>query len=47
MFSFVFWVLLCWFIVNVIWMWFVLKNQTYQRVFAWIFYMNDSYQFPK
>ena len=36
MFSFVFWVLLCWFIVNVIWMWFVLKNQTYQRVFAWI-----------
>ena len=31
MFSFVFWVLLCWFIVNVIWMWFVLKNQTYQE----------------
>ncbi|QNQ81694.1 hypothetical protein FP435_07425 [Lactobacillus sp. PV037] len=36
MFSFVFWILAIWFVVNVIWMWFVLNNQTIQKTFAWI-----------
>lgn len=36
MFNVVFWVLAIWFIVNVIWMWFQLKNQKLQKTFAWI-----------
>lgn len=36
MFDTVFWILAIWFIVNVIWMWFVLKDQTKQKTFAWI-----------
>lgn len=36
MFTFTFWVLAIWFIVNVIWMWFALKNQKLQKTFAWI-----------
>ena len=36
MFDFVFWVLVIWFIINVIWMWFVLNKQSYQKSFAWI-----------
>lgn len=36
MFTFVFWLLLIWFIINLIWMWFVINNQTYQKTFAWI-----------
>ena len=36
MFEFVFWVLVIWFIINVIWMWFVLNKQSYQKSFAWI-----------
>lgn len=34
--DFVFWVLVIWFIINVIWMWFVLNKQSYQKSFAWI-----------
>ncbi|WP_054654799.1 hypothetical protein [Lentilactobacillus kisonensis] len=36
MFAGTFWVLAVWFIVNVIWMWFALDNQTLQKTFAWI-----------
>ena len=36
MFDFVFWVLVIWFIINVIWMWFVLNKQSYQKSLAWI-----------
>lgn len=36
MFNFVFWVLAIWFVVNVVWMWFKLDNQTLQKTFAWI-----------
>lgn len=36
MFNVVFWILGIWFIVNVIWMWFVLNQQNYQKTFAWI-----------
>ncbi len=36
MFNVVFWILAIWFIVNVIWMWFVLSNQKTQKTFAWI-----------
>ena len=31
-----FWILMAWFIVNVIWMWFVTDNQNLQKTFAWI-----------
>lgn len=36
MFNFVFWVLAIWFLINVIWMWFKLDNQSLQKTFAWI-----------
>lgn len=36
MFKFLFWVLAIWFVVNVIWMWFKLDDQTLQKTFAWI-----------
>lgn len=36
MFNFVFWVLAIWFVVNVVWMWFKLDDQTLQKTFAWI-----------
>lgn len=36
MFAGTFWVLAVWFIVNVIWMWFALDNQSLQKTFAWI-----------
>lgn len=32
----VFWLLIIWFVVNVIWMWFALDNQSLQKKFAWI-----------
>lgn len=36
MFNTIFWILAIWFVVNVIWMWFQLDNQTLQKTFAWI-----------
>ena len=31
MFNTVFWILAIWFVINVIWMWFKLDDQTYKR----------------
>ena len=31
MFNTIFWILAIWFVVNVIWMWFQLDNQTLQK----------------
>lgn len=36
MFNAVFWILAIWFVINVIWMWFVLSDQQKQKTFAWI-----------
>lgn len=36
MFTTMFWILMVWFIVNVIWMWFATDNQALQKTFAWI-----------
>ncbi|KRM89074.1 hypothetical protein [Liquorilactobacillus vini] len=36
MFTFSFWVLAIWFVINVIWMWFKLSDQKLQKTFAWI-----------
>lgn len=36
MFTWSFWILAVWFVVNVIWMWFDLDNQQLQKIFAWI-----------
>lgn len=36
MFAWSFWILAIWFIINVIWMWFVLDQQSKQKTFAWI-----------
>ncbi|KRO00411.1 hypothetical protein [Companilactobacillus kimchiensis] len=36
MFTTMFWILMAWFIINVIWMWFVTDNQNLQKTFAWI-----------
>ena len=36
MFKVMFWILLIWLIINGIWMWFQLSNQTLQKTFAWI-----------
>ena len=36
MFTWIFWILAIWFIINVIWMWFVLNKPAYQKTFAWI-----------
>ena len=36
MFKFIFWILAIWFVINVIWMWFKLDNQSLQKTFAWI-----------
>ena len=36
MFTWIFWILAIWFVVNVIWMWFDLDNEPLQKTFAWI-----------
>ncbi len=36
MFTWTFWVLAIWFIINAIWMWFELNKQGYQKTFAWV-----------
>ncbi|ETY74345.1 hypothetical protein [Lactiplantibacillus fabifermentans] len=36
MFTWSFWILAVWFVVNAIWMWFDLDNQPLQKTFAWI-----------
>jgi len=36
MFTWTFWILAIWFVVNVIWMWFDLDNGPLQKTFAWI-----------
>ncbi|MFD1420844.1 hypothetical protein [Lactiplantibacillus songbeiensis] len=36
MFTWIFWILAIWFVVNVIWMWFDLDNEQLQKTFAWI-----------
>jgi len=36
MFTWSFWILAVWFVVNVIWMWFDLDNQQLQKTFAYI-----------
>lgn len=36
MFTWSFWILLVWLVVNGIWMWFDLNNQQLQKTFAWI-----------
>ena len=35
MFNAIFWILIIWFIINVIWMWFKLDDQKLQKTFAW------------
>ncbi|MFC2694694.1 MAG: hypothetical protein ACFN0Y_01595 [Lactobacillus sp.] len=36
MFKVMFWILVIWLIINGIWMWFKLNDQTLQKTFAWI-----------
>ncbi|VDG25142.1 hypothetical protein [Lactiplantibacillus mudanjiangensis] len=36
MFTWSFWILAVWFVVNAIWMWFDLDNQQLQKTFVWI-----------
>ncbi|AKP67339.1 hypothetical protein [Companilactobacillus ginsenosidimutans] len=36
MFTTMFWILAVWFVVNVIWMWFVMDNSNLEKTFAWI-----------
>jgi len=36
MFTWIFWLLAIWFVVNIIWMWFDLDNEPLQKTFAWI-----------
>jgi hypothetical protein len=36
MFTAMFWILAVWFVVNVIWMWFVMDNSNLEKTFAWI-----------
>lgn len=36
MFTTLFWILAVWFIVNVIWMWFVMDKPNTEKTFAWI-----------
>lgn len=36
MYTWTFWILVCWFIINVIWMFSQMKNQPLLRLFAWI-----------
>ncbi|MGM9891915.1 hypothetical protein [Limosilactobacillus sp.] len=36
MFNIVFWILAIWFVINVVWMWFRLDDQSLQKTFAWI-----------
>lgn len=36
MFTWMFWILAIWFIINAVWMWFDLDNKTLQKTFAWI-----------
>ncbi|MBN7274024.1 hypothetical protein GNF18_02395 [Ligilactobacillus pobuzihii] len=36
LYTWTFWILAVWFVVNVIWMWFVRDQKDYQKTFAWI-----------
>lgn len=36
MFTWSFWILAIWFVVNAVWMWFDLDNQSLQKTFAYI-----------
>lgn len=36
MFTWTFWILAIWFVINAIWMWFELDNQNLQKILGWI-----------
>lgn len=36
MFTWIFWILAIWFVINFVWTWFVRDNRTYPKTFAWI-----------
>ncbi|WMB62423.1 hypothetical protein NGP02_11305 [Lactiplantibacillus pentosus] len=36
MYTWTFWILAIWFVINVIWMWFALDKPGLQKTFAWI-----------